>query len=549
MPDNSPRKVARLVRVLVGVQLAIYGVIAWLSPLFDFYAAERNRPLLTVICLLLLNFALHLWSLALLLKIPDSRKLGWRIVLVGLSMRVILIGSTPIQEVDIYRYMWDGVVVTHGISPFRYPPLAIADEESATHEPEVKHLRNLVAQDAGIREVLNRVHYPELPTVYPPASQLVFAAAAIVTPKKSSVATRILIMKSWIVAFDLASLGCIWLLLRHYGKHSAWLIAWGWSPLVLKEFANSGHLDSIAVFFTLAATCLLMMSPTRSRMWASGSMMGLAVASKLYPVVLLPLWIVSYSKRSGWLKGLQLATVATLASFILLLPMFWSRPTGNPQTGVTASSTADQGSLHGLSTFLTRWEMNDLLFMVVEENIRPATHVPEQPALWFVVVPDHLRQVITKQLASWSGQPEERLPFLATRAITVVIFAALMLWLALRAWREPHQLPQWIFLALAWFWFLSPTQNPWYWCWALAFVPFANSRLWLAVSGLSLLYYLRFWFLYHAADVRVFGTNYRGTRFFDFVVVWLEFGPFLLILATIAIGQWRKSSLKISEGL
>ena len=278
MPDNSPRKVARLVRVLVGVQLAIYGVIAWLSPLFDFYAAERNRPLLTVICLLLLNFALHLWSLALLLKIPDSRKLGWRIVLVGLSMRVILIGSTPIQEVDIYRYMWDGVVVTHGISPFRYPPLAIADEESATHEPEVKHLRNLVAQDAGIREVLNRVHYPELPTVYPPASQLVFAAAAIVTPKKSSVATRILIMKSWIVAFDLASLGCIWLLLRHYGKHSAWLIAWGWSPLVLKEFANSGHLDSIAVFFTLAATCLLMMSPTRSRMWASGSMMGLAVA-------------------------------------------------------------------------------------------------------------------------------------------------------------------------------------------------------------------------------------------------------------------------------
>ncbi|MCA9194106.1 MAG: hypothetical protein KDB03_20185 [Planctomycetales bacterium] len=34
-------------------------------------------------------------------------------------------------------------------------------------------------------------------------------------------------------------------------------------------------------------------------------------------------------------------------------------------------------------------------------------------------------------------------------------------WLAGR--RVPEQVPQWIYLALAWFWILSPTQNPWYW--------------------------------------------------------------------------------------
>jgi hypothetical protein len=371
----------------------------------------------------------------------------------------------------------------------------------------------------------------------------------MVTPKDSSVGTRLLIMKSWIVAFDLGALGLIWLLLRHFGKHSAWLIAWGWSPLVLKEFANSGHLDSIAVFFTLAATSVLAIQSKRKSLWASGLLMGLAVASKLYPVILLPLWIVTYSKQAGWLKGIQLATIATFASFVLLLPMAWDRlPVGNQPIVVTANAT-DQGSLNGLTIFLTRWEMNDLLFMTVEENIRPASHVPNQPPLWFVIVPDTVRQAITGHLATWSGQPEDRIPFLTTRAVTAGIFGALLLWLAFRADREPQHLPQWTFLALAWFWFLSPTQNPWYWCWALAFVPFANSRIWLAVSGFSLIYYLRFWFLYHAADVGVFGTNFRGTGFFDFVVVWLEFAPFLAVLAFVAFRQKRKSSHKICDGV
>jgi len=105
--------------ILAVIQLAIYGAIAWSSPHFDFYAKEVDRPLVTVVCLLLLNFVLHLWSLSLQLKLPDSTRLGCRIVLIGLLMRAILIGSTPIQEVDIYRCVWNGVVVKQAISPLR----------------------------------------------------------------------------------------------------------------------------------------------------------------------------------------------------------------------------------------------------------------------------------------------------------------------------------------------------------------------------------------------------------------------------------------------
>ena len=142
MSDVAKQRMSRLVQVLVAVQLAIYGLIAWLSSLFDFYANERERPLLMVVSLLIANFVLHLWSLAILLKSLDSKNIGWRIVLVASAMRVILIGSTPIQEVDIYRYIWDGIVATQGISPFRYPPLAIADQDKPTSEPEILRLRS-----------------------------------------------------------------------------------------------------------------------------------------------------------------------------------------------------------------------------------------------------------------------------------------------------------------------------------------------------------------------------------------------------------------------
>jgi hypothetical protein len=78
--------------------------------------------------------------------------------------------------------------------------------------------------------------------------------------------------------------------------------------------------------------------------------------------------------------------------------------------------------------------------------------------------------------------------------------------------------------------------------------------VWLAVSGLSLIYYLRFWFLYHfpdagAADAGILGTAYRGTSFFDFVVVWLEFAPFFAVLAFVAFRRKRKSSHKMGDGV
>ncbi|MEC8554913.1 MAG: hypothetical protein VXZ82_07915 [Planctomycetota bacterium] len=65
----------------------------------------------------------------------------------------------------------------------------------------------------------------------------------------------------------------------------------------------------------------------------------------------------------------------------------------------------------------------------------------------------------------------------------------------------------------------------------MPFVAFASSRVWLAVSGLVMTYYLRFCFLYQDGETEVWGSGYVGTDFFDFVIVWIEYAPWLAVLA------------------
>jgi hypothetical protein len=77
--------------------------------------------------------------------------------------------------------------------------------------------------------------------------------------------------------------------------------------LVVKETANSGHFDAIAVFLTSAAVLIVasaLFRKTSSRTASMGlvaaAVLGLAVGAKLYPVVLAPLFAATWIGRFGW---------------------------------------------------------------------------------------------------------------------------------------------------------------------------------------------------------------------------------------------------------
>lgn len=105
-------------------QLLLWIAVAAAAEQFDPGGDFGRRPLLLVVGLLSVNFLLYLASLAPVWKAPDNQRTAhfqWRAVLLfALLFRMALLWSQPIQELDLYRYLWDGRVLAVGINPYRY---------------------------------------------------------------------------------------------------------------------------------------------------------------------------------------------------------------------------------------------------------------------------------------------------------------------------------------------------------------------------------------------------------------------------------------------
>ena len=531
--------------------LAIYAAVAWLSFQFQYDGARSERPILGVLALFALACLLYLLSLALIARAArrsgetsaaesDPRASAFRgVLLFSILFRLVLLFSVPIQEVDFYRYLWDGRVLWQGLNPYRFAPAQI-DDGGVDAPPELSELAAVRDASGPVKEIFERVHHRQVPTVYPPLAQALFAVCAAITPAAAPLWLHVLLLKLLVLVVDVAILFSMRGLLRQVGMPDAWCLAYGWCPLAIKETANSAHIDGLAVLLVLVTLQLLLktarsQSVARSSVgpWAvAGGCLGLAILSKTYPVVLLPVVMSFALARIGWraVVPLIVCVVVVTAGYLPFLdhpavPV----PAADPFSGAPPIVDRQQ-PWSGLETFLTQWQMNDLLFMVVHENLRMPG---DEPRRWFVATSGPWRTRINGRieasLASNGLRTDVDPAFLLTQVLMGTLVVALSLWWAWQVFRKPEALVllRSAFLVLAWAWLLSSAQNPWYVLWFLPLMPFARCRSWFLVPCLALLYYLRFWLIYRAAATGPTGE----CPAFDFGWVWFEHA---LVLAALA---------------
>ncbi len=210
--------------------------------------------------LYILLFALYGVAVAAILRQHRGPTFLGLIVGFAILFRVALLFSPLVLSSDLYRYIWDGRVQTAGINPYVYPPSA----------QELAHLR-----DEAIFPHINR---PEAPTVYPPGAQMLFALHAIILP--DSIAG----LKGIMILFDIGTILLIIRLLKKTGVRSDRVLLYAWSPLVVFEFAGSGHLEALMLPFILLA----LLARMDEKPLLSGAAIGMATLIKLYPAVLVP---------------------------------------------------------------------------------------------------------------------------------------------------------------------------------------------------------------------------------------------------------------------
>jgi hypothetical protein len=550
------------------IWLACLASASWLAYLAIAFSAQSlhdagsgRHSLIGLLALFGCAFGCYLIAIRVALRAPQTRQLVMLIAAAGVLFRVTLLFSNSIEEVDLYRYLWDGAVCTQGVNPYRYTPQQVlAAPDEATLPVDLARLVHLRDGSPEMTTILKRVHFGELPTIYPPVSQAVFAVCTWLTPPRAFLPLRMILMKAWFVAFDLATLVLVLRLLALARLPPGLSLIYAWCPLLIKEIANSGHLDALAFFLTTAAGYFALQvlffpdrlrSPRRTAVFAA-SLLALAAGSKLYPVVLVPLFAAGLIRCRGWRFAALPALVFGLVTAILAWPMW---PATNRHSAASPNeSDASQVAIlsddappappqevttdphdpsQSLRAFLSEWEMNDFLYLLVVENVRPTAGFASGEIAWFSIVPENWRAAPNAFAERHFAVDAAHAPFFLARILVSAVFLAIALWLALRV-AACESAAGWLnsaFLTVAWFWLLLPTQNPWYWTWALPFLPFARRRAWLALSGLAFVYYLRFWLMHQFPGTPLAGTSYTGPMFFDYVVVWLEFAPWFAWLA------------------
>jgi alpha-1,6-mannosyltransferase len=195
----------------------------------------------------------------------DSRAVRWLVMLGALAFRLTLSPYPPSLSTDVYRYRWDGHVQNAGWNPYAVAPT----------DPRLAPLRD---------PIWAVMPAPEIPTMYPPLSELVFRATWRVLPGPVGFKLPFLLA-------DLAVAAMLAGWIRSTGGRNYQIAIYAWNPLVVVEFASSGHNDALAIAAVVAALLIIRRLPAMSTLTLTAGAL-----SKAFPIVLLPLALF----RAGW---------------------------------------------------------------------------------------------------------------------------------------------------------------------------------------------------------------------------------------------------------
>jgi alpha-1,6-mannosyltransferase len=244
-----------------------------------------------------------------------------RVIVIGLGLAALwhlaFLRMPPGSDDDIHRYVWDGRVQRLGYNPYVVVPSDPALGE--LHTAETRTLNN-----------------PDLPSPYPAGAELFFRAV-------TAIHESIFALKVAFVVCDFAIVLVLLDISRRWGQGAHWVLAYAWNPLLAVEVAGSGHIDIVGALLLLVSFAAL------GRRWRAVAAVtfGLAVAVKLLPIVLLPLY---------WRRvRLRDATLAVIVVGLLYIPFL----------------NHGRIPIGSLGTYVQSFRFNDPVFAILERVASP----------------------------------------------------------------------------------------------------------------------------------------------------------------------------------
>ncbi len=444
---------------VLGVMILLMQIaVSWLSRSFIFGVGHVGRPIVPFIVLELVSFAFYFAALEWVKRLPkafeSSRRTIFWIFLIGILCRLAFLPSNFIQETDPYRYIWDGQSVLAGANPYEHSPKeAFWNKLSPADGP-----------NAEVFETFQKINHAGVRTIYPPLAQLLFSFSQRITP------WGLIGWKGMILLAEIGILALLFFIFRKLRMAGEWVLVYAWSPLVLKEFSNSLHLDVFAILFL----CAVMLGVVNRWIIFSYAALALAVLTKFFPLVLLPLlfaWTYRQNKNES---------LAGLVTFLGIAALFY-----------LPFASAGPRLFEGLGRFAGEWRVNESIFGMIR-------HVMNSSGLAYV-------------------QAEYASRIISGAALLAVMFVTIQ---QLREKQDAVYFFKGCAVILTCVFFFAPAGNPWYFTWVLLFLAFLPLRSLVLFSGLVFLYYLDFHFVYQGRPQLFMWVKFIEYGVFYFALGW-----------------------------
>jgi alpha-1,6-mannosyltransferase len=271
---------------------AVFSVVVASSALylylFYFIARQDSLPLITTYSILFIGYLL-------LVKYAHEVSIRW-LLAIALLFRLLPLLAMPALSDDFYRFIWDGRLWAAGVNPFAGLPGEYLNNPTLVAKGLTNELYGLLN---------STTHY----TIYPPVPQYINWLAAKLF--SGNIAYSVYLLRAITIAAEMSSIVFIYLLLKEYKLKQHLLAIYAFNPLLIIEISGNLHHEGLMITFLLG----FLYFNAKNKVPQAALMLALSIASKLLPLMFLPLILL---KHKNWLKFLAIVSIAV---FILFLPL------------------------------------------------------------------------------------------------------------------------------------------------------------------------------------------------------------------------------------
>lgn len=281
-----------------------YGVLAWLSIQPEFLSLWEFYALLAT-CFISTLFVFGYSN--------EKALTPLRIVCWALCFRIIGFLGDPLWEDDFFRYLWDGYRFYEAGSPYGIAPSEFFGDGSIPEK---------------FRQLLARINYPNVPTIYGPTVEYSFLLGHFLAPAK------VWPLQLFYIVVDMALVMLLLQLASRGLTNIRWVLLYAWSPLVIKELAFTAHPDGLgAMLLIMALYCRY-----QQQFALAVVILALSVGAKVFALLLVPFVL--------WRMRFRYWVIFALTLLALYGPFVWR----------------GSSDLAGLIVFAREWQFNSLAY-------------------------------------------------------------------------------------------------------------------------------------------------------------------------------------------